>query len=421
MAHYYYKCFNCQTEYGASFIEDTLQYLCPKCGSAEKQMPLQGVLTVEYAYDSLKKYLVRDKFISSEPGNLTSYCELLPLTNRYGEFTNLPPGIVETLTLPSRPVSKYRFEEDEISILDDTRNPTLSLKDRASILVVLKALQKGIKEISAASTGNAGSSLAGICARAGLRPNIFVPERIPEAKRMQIQIYGANLNIVQGDYDQAFDLCLEISNELKWYNRNTAYNPLTIEGKKTASYDLFISMKGSVPDYIFIPSGDGVILSGIYKGFYDLLKLGWIEKIPALMCVQAEGSDAIARFIRANEFTYKPAESVADSICAGAPRNLYMAAHAVRSGCGEAVTVSDKEILQAQSIAAKQFGILAEPAAAASLAGYLKYRTFNDLSGKNIVLMFTGNGMKDISALLTNIGKAESFSADEIKKKLLNK
>ncbi len=157
--------------------------------------------------------------------------------------------------------------------MDDTRNPTLSYKDRASSVVVLKALEMGINEIAAASTGNAGSSLQEYVHDLGLKARIYVPKNIPDAKRIQIEAYGAKLEIVDGDYDKAFDVCLEESKKNNWYNRNTAYNPLTIEGKKSAAYDIFISSKGNIPDIIFIPVGDGVIISGIYKGFKELLAL----------------------------------------------------------------------------------------------------------------------------------------------------
>ena len=260
----------------------------------------------------------------------------------------------------------------------------------------MKALQLGIKEISAASTGNAGSSLAGICARLGIKSHIFVPEKIPMGKRIQIQSFGANIYLVKGDYDQAFDLCLEISKAKGWYNRNTAFNPLTIEGKKSAAFDMFISLKGKMPDYIFVSVGDGVIISGIYKGLWELKQLGWINKIPKLIAVQASGSDALVRYIKTKKFVYKPAQTIADSIHAGAPRNLYMAADAVTNTNGLAVSVTDSEIIDAQRKSAKEFGILIEPAAAASFAGYLKLIRTNSISPKaKSLLMFTGNGLKD--------------------------
>jgi threonine synthase len=229
-----------------------------------------------------------------------------------------------------------------------------------------------------------------------LKSSIWVPENIPQNKRIQIQAYGAEIHLVQGDYDVAFDTCLEISRQLKWYNRNTAYNPLTIEGKKSGAYDLFILSGGKLPDLIFVPVGDGVVISGIYKGLWELKKMGWIEKFPRLMAVQASGSAALVRFLTDNEFVYSAAETIADSICAGAPRNLYMAAKAVTDTHGSAITVSDKEIMTAQQLIAHKLGILAEPAAAASLAGYLKVQS--ELEGK-ILILITGLGLKDVASL----------------------
>jgi threonine synthase len=284
--------------------------------------------------------------------------------------------------------------------MDETRNPTLSYKDRASLLVTLKALELGITEISAASTGNAGSSLAGICARLGIKSHIFVPSSIPETKRIQIQSFGANIYLVEGTYDDAFDLCLEVSATKKWYNRNTAYNPLTIEGKKSAAYDIFISSKGKLPDIIFIPVGDGVIISGIYKGFAELQELGWIDKLPKLIAVQADGSDALVRYLEKNIFDFVPAKTIADSISAGAPRNLYMAADAVKSTNGTAISVSDEEILSAQKELAQKFGIIAEPSSAATLAGFKKINEAGHINPDEIVmLLITGNGLKDSGVL----------------------
>ena len=252
------------------------------------------------------------------------------------------------------------MKTENLWVMDETRNPTLSYKDRASSLVVLKAIEMGINEIATASTGNAGSSLAGICKRLGLKARIYVPKNIPDAKRKQIEDYGAKLEIVDGDYDKAFDVCLEDSKKNNWYNRNTAYNPLTIEGKKSAAYDIFISTKGNIPDVIFIPVGDGVIISGIYKGFKELLTLDWIDKLPKLIAVQSTGSDALVRYLETGKFEFKPANTIADSISAGAPRNLYMAADAVKESNGFAIAVTDEEILSAQKEFKKETGIFCE-------------------------------------------------------------
>ncbi|MDZ7377005.1 MAG: pyridoxal-phosphate dependent enzyme, partial [candidate division KSB1 bacterium] len=213
-----------------------------------------------------------------------------------------------------------------------------------------------------------------------------------------IQSFNASVYLVDGNYDQAFDLCVEISKQKNWYNRNTAFNPLTIEGKKSAAYDLFIAMKGELPDDIFVPVGDGVVISGIYKGLWELLQLGLIERLPKLMAVQAIGSDALVRYLKTNHFKYQAPKTIADSISAGAPRNLYMAAQAVKASGGEAMVVSDGEILAAQRLLAQEMGLLVEPAAAASFAGYLKFKEKISANEKAL-MMLTGNGLKDVQVL----------------------
>ena len=315
-------------------------------------------------------------------------------------FQNFKSDQLIKLALPPDQHLKYTIDKKEFWILDDTRNPTLSYKDRASSLVALKALELGINEVAAASTGNAGSSLAGICARLGMRARIYVPKNIPDAKRIQIEAYGAELTKVDGDYDKAFDVCLEESKRNNWYNRNTAYNPLTIEGKKSAAYDIFISSQGNIPDVIFVPVGDGVIISGVYKGFKDLLSLGWIDKLPKLIAVQSTGSDALVRYFNTGKLEYKPADTIADSISAGAPRNLYMAANAVKESNGIAIAVTDEEILSAQKEFIKQTGILCEPSCASVYAAYKRLITHNKIrSSEKTLLLITGNGLKDVEAL----------------------
>ena len=397
MQRYYYKCSQCGAEYSPSEIEDNFVYLCPKCGSTKKNQPLEGVLTLQFDYDYLRKKYTTEFFRNLTAGKFWDYAELFPLEMK----NNLPNKISEEklarLSLLENPVLKYA--EENILLMDETRNPTFSYKDRASALVAVKAVQLGVDFIAAASTGNAGSSMAGISARLGLKSKIYVPQNIPEAKRIQIESFGAELVRVNGDYDLAFDVCLEDSAKNNWYNRNTAYNPLTIEGKKSAAFDIFIALKGELPDNIFVPVGDGVIIAGIYKGFFDLKKLNAIEKIPRLIAVQAEGSDALARYLRTGKFEFVPANTIADSISAGAPRNLYLAADAVKSSGGFAIAVSDAEILSAQQTLARKFGILSEPSSAATYAAYLKVKNDKTVYGKANLLLITGNGLKDVEAI----------------------
>jgi threonine synthase len=395
MSKYIYKCFNCLREYSSKKVESSFLYLCPNCGKTKKNQPLEGVLTLEYDYNDLKKKISKDEFLKLFPGKFWLYPELWPLN-----FKNFTDDQLSKLALPADPLYKLTIDGKDLWLLDDTRNPTLSYKDRATSLVVLKAIEMGIHDIAAASTGNAGSSLAGICARLGLQSIIYVPKNIPEEKRIQIEAYGAKLEIVDGDYDKAFDVCLEESKKNNWYNRNTAYNPLTIEGKKSAAYDIFISSLGNIPDVIVVPVGDGVIISGIYKGFKELLALNWIDKLPKQIAVQAKGSDALFRYLNTGKFEYRPANTIADSISAGAPSNLYMAADAVKESKGFAITVTDGEILSAQKEFIKQTGILCEPSSASVYAAYKKLLTEDKLNSTDkILLLITGNGLKDVEAL----------------------
>ena len=394
MKNYIYKCSNCESEFQANEIENNLIYLCPKCGKAEENQPLKGVLQIEYDYNSIREIISQENFLKLESGKFWLYPELWPI-----DFLKVDNSLLEKLSLPSSTLIEYQTNDISFSILDETRNPTLSYKDRASSLVALKAIEMGITKIATASTGNAGSSLAGICARLGLTSHIYVPKNIPDAKRIQIEAYGANLVIVDGDYDLAFDKCLEDSKTNNWYNRNTAYNPLTIEGKKSAAYDIFIQTNGNIPDTIFVPVGDGVIISGIHKGFVELLKLGWIEKLPQLIGVQSKKSDAIVRYLNNEVFEYQPATTIADSISAGAPRNLHLAVKSIKDSGGMAIAVSDEDILTAQKEFIKSTGVLCEPSSATTYAAYKILQDKNMLKDKSVLLLITGNGLKDIESL----------------------
>jgi threonine synthase len=198
---------------------------------------------------------------------------------------------------------------------NDGLNPSGSLKDRASFLVVAEATRLGDGRIVAASTGNAASALAAVCAAAGKEAIIFVPATAPRAKLVQILLYGATLIPVAGSYDDAFRLSLEFTYSEGGLNRNTAYHPLTIEGKKTAGLEIFAQNGLKVPDVIAIPVGDGVILHGVYKAFADLRSAGLITALPRLLCVQSERSDAIHRYFTTGNYADAPSpDTYADSI-----------------------------------------------------------------------------------------------------------
>jgi threonine synthase len=383
-----YKCNDCDREYSTF---GTL-YLCPWCSTGNsKTAPPKGVLRILYDYQQIRKNIAGFADLTNN-----GFINILPI-NKIGSLPPLRVGNTPLYPLAELDGSRLPFS---LRLKDDSQNPTWSFKDRASALVSAFAKEKKLGIIVTASTGNAGSSLAGICSSQKQKAVIIVPEKAPLAKLTQIIMYGATLIPVKGTYDEAFELSVKATEEFGWYNRNTAFNPLTIEGKKTVSFELFGQMGNLVPDRVFVSAGDGVIASGVYKGFEDLLELNLIDRMPVMVVVQSEKSDNLVRNIGKKDFTVIPSTTVADSISVDIPRNFYMARHFIQKYNGETLTVSDDEILAASKSLSGNTGLFAEPAAAAAFAGLLSYMKQGLIpSGSSNVVLLTGSGLKDLKAV----------------------
>jgi threonine synthase len=383
-----YKCVNCGKEYSTS----TVVYLCSDCSRQNTtNAPLCGLLSVLYDYDHIKKTCPGFDDLKEE-----NFVSLLPIRN----INSMTPLRVGNTPLYSSARPDGKQLPFRVHLKDDSQNPTYSFKDRASALVSAYALENGLETIVTASTGNAGSSIAGICASHNQRAVVLVPETAPIAKLTQIMMYGATIVPVKGTYDEAFDLSIKATEEFGWYNRNTAYNPFTIEGKKTVSFEIIEQLHFRVPERIFVPVGDGVIIAGVYKGFEELLKLNITDSMPVIVAVQAEGSDNLVRNLNSEYFRIIPSVTIADSISVDIPRNFHMARKFIRKYEGEAITVSDEEIVAASSVLSKNTGLFTEPAGAAAFAGLLSYIQDGkiDDDSDNVVLL-TGSGLKDIKPL----------------------
>jgi len=267
--------------------------------------------------------------------------------------------------------------------------------------VLGRARELKLSTVAAASTGNAAASLAALAARYGLDAVVFAPRAAPRAKLRQIQAYGARLYLVDGNYDRAYDICLEAVRERGWYSRNTGHNPYCGEGKKSVAVDITLQSVPRSPDFVFVPAGDGCILGGAHKGFLDLQLFGHLESLPRLVAVQAEGSSAIADAWRENrEIRPVTAKTLADSIAVDLPRDGLKALRALRDTDGFAVTVSDQEILEALRDLARLEGIFAEPAGAASVAGLRKAVASGLVDpDAEVIALITGSGLKDQDAL----------------------
>jgi threonine synthase len=389
---------------GKVYAPGDVRYVCPDHGS-------EGILDVVYDYDAVSSAFSRARLAADGDRSLWRYRPLLPVEAE----SAVPPLQVGWTPLYPAPRLASSIGLRRLWIKDDSRQPTGSLKDRASAIAVVKARELGAEVIATASTGNAAAALAGLCASVGQRNVIFVPATAPEAKVAQLLAFGAFVLLVDGTYDAAFDLCLEASSRFGWYNRNTGYNPYMTEGKKTAVYEICEQLAWQEPDSIFVSVGDGCIIGGLHKGLKDLAALGWIGKIPRLFGVQAAGSaalyDAWQRGLEGMDMKPIEAKTIADSISAGLPRDRVKALRAVRETGGAFVAVSDEEILRSIPALARGCGVFAEPAGAASFAGLVKAAAEGLVSAEDrIVVLVTGSGLKDVRSVVKAVGQPMRIS-----------
>jgi threonine synthase len=368
--------------------------VCPDHGN-------EGILDVCYDYGRIHSHISRESLASNRDSTIWRYKPLLPVA---AEAT-VPPLAVGWTPLYKADRLAAELGLGSVWLKDDGRNPTASFKDRASAIALVKAQEKKAEIITTASTGNAAAALAGLCASVGQPNVIFVPKSAPQAKVAQLLVFGSTVMLVDGTYDDAFELCLAAAEEYGWYNRNTGFNPYMTEGKKTVSFEIAEQLHWQAPDVVFVSVGDGCIIGGVHKGFKDLLALGWIEQMPRLIGVQAEGSNFLAEAWANDEdvLTKSPiqAQTVADSIGAGLPRDRMKAMTAVRETNGAFITVSDEEILAAIPKLARGCAVFAEPAGAAAYAGLEKAVAQNLVqASERIVVINTGNGLKDVRSAM---------------------
>lgn len=369
-------------------------YVCPDHGN-------EGILDIQYDYDEVKKTLPKAKLEHTKDCSIFRYGPLLPI-NENCVTPNIPVGGTPLVYCKAM---ADQFGVKHLYIKDDGRLPTSSFKDRASAIALAKASEANAKILTTASTGNAAAALSGLCATIGQANVIFVPATVPRAKIAQLLMFGSKVMLVEGSYDDAFDLCLEAASEYGWYNRNTGFNPFMTEGKKTCAFEICEQLSWKAPDVIMVSVGDGCIIGGIHKGLKDLFALGWIDRIPRLIGVQANGSSYMYQaWKKGEDILSKPsvhADTVADSICVGLPRDRIKALHAVHETNGAYLTVSDEEIVCAIPDLARQTGIFAEPAGAAAWAGFKKAADQRILKNdETVVIINTGSGLKDINSAM---------------------
>ncbi|MDD3339093.1 MAG: threonine synthase [Lachnospiraceae bacterium] len=390
-------CVKCGAEYEATPNVTT----CKKCG---------GILDIKYDYNYIKSQVSPSVMSDRRDNSMWRYKEFLPV-----EGTSKVPK----LRVGWSPFYEEKRLAEQLGIAklyvkDDGINPTGSLKDRASAMAVVKAEEAGRTTIACSSTGNAASSLAGNAAAAGYETFIFVPERAPKGKVAQLMMFGAHVISVKGSYEDTFRLSAEAIDRWGWYNRNAAINPYLMEGKKTVSLEIAEQLNWKMTDYVAISVGDGCTIGGVWKGFKDLYAAGFIDKLPKIISVQAEGCHPLNRAIEEGKDWYPMEENtLADSIAVGVPRNPDKALNAIRESKGLVINVSDEEILAAMRLLGRTCGVFAEPAGATGTAGVKKGIEKGMIpKDATIVSVVTGSGLKDVNNAIKAAGEPMAIEPD---------
>lgn len=392
-----YRCNLCGQEYGP----EDVTYVCPKDN---------GVLDVVLDYAAIKGTTEPGDVLASKDFSIWRYLPLLPVSDPGYAGTPLRAVGWTPVFTPKKLARKLNLRQ--LWIKDESRNPTASFKDRASAVLVARAREIKAAVVVTASTGNAGAALAGMSAAAEVSSVIFAPKTAPPAKVAQLLVYGSRVLLVDGTYDDAVELSRQAADEFGWYCRNTGYNPFTAEGKKTAAFEIWEQVLAAEKLErllcVFIPVGDGNIIAGIHKGFKDLHELGWLERMPRIFGVQAEGSAAIANAYEAGAEVIEAvqADTLADSISVNLPSDGLRALRAATQTGGGYVKVSDAQILTAIAELGR-YGIFSEPAAAAAFAGLRKALESGLIgAGDPVMVLNTGSGLKDVNAARKAVAEA---------------
>tara|TARA_B100000315_G_scaffold115348_1_gene105911 strand:+ start:17210 stop:18454 length:1245 start_codon:yes stop_codon:yes gene_type:complete len=380
------QCIGC----GKSWPLAEERYQCKECGD---------LLEVVYDLPVLSKQIDRSAWEKRRFG-VWRYRELIPVGNNRTEITLGEGGtnlyeckrLGEELGLP------------HLYVKNEGENPTGSFKDRGMTVGVTRALEIGVRTVVCASTGNTSASLAAYTARAGLRCVVLIPTgKIAFGKLAQAMIHGALVVQVQGNFDEALNLVFQLCRRHKEAYLLNSVNPFRLEGQKTLAYEVWEQSMGTEPDVLVTPVGNAGNISAIWKGFSELNSLGFLEKLPRLFGVQAEGAAPIAESVKKGrkDIIMKDApETIATAIRIGAPISWKKALRAIYGSNGGAEIVSDEEILTAQRLLARYEGLFVEPASASPIAALKKMLNAGMISRSDrIVCVATGHGLKDPDAV----------------------
>jgi threonine synthase len=385
------RCISC----GAEYPDDEIIYTCNQCGSI-----LEVVCQPDVSKDVFK-------------------CRKSTMW-KYKEFMPVDPSRIVSLDEGGTPFCKCdKLGKElgvELYVKVEGSNPTGSFKDRGMSVGITKAIELGVDTVGCASTGNTSASLAAYAARAGLKCVVLLPAgKVALGKLAQAMFHGAQVLSVRGNFDQALEAITQLALQGQLYLLNSI-NPYRLEGQKSIGFEIVDDLGWKSPDRIILPVGNAGNISAIWKGITEFQKAGFIDDLPRMTGIQAEGAAPIARAVREKHDDIVPVENpetVATAIRIGAPVSAKKAIRAIYESDGLAETVTDEEILSAQKLLAQTEGIGVEPASAASIAGLKKLVDSGKIDkGEQIVCVVTGHVLKDPNIAINACEEPVEVDAD---------
>ncbi|MBS7654948.1 threonine synthase [Candidatus Bathyarchaeota archaeon] len=384
---YFFNCINC----GFKFESEEIEYYCPKCND---------LLEILYNLEKLRNLVSREK-LEERVLSVWKYKELLPIKD-LSKIVSLGEG--GTTLHKCENLSKI-LNLKNLFVKNEGENPTGSFKDRGMTVAISKALERNIKIVACASTGNTSASLAAYAAKAGIKSVVLIPEgKVALGKIIQAIIHGAKIIQINGNFDEALKAVKELVKAYPQTCLLNSINPFRIEGQKTLAMEICSQLGYNAPDAVILPVGNAGNISAVWKGFYEFKELGLIQKVPRIIGIQADKAAPLVKAFKEgrNEISIiSNPETIATAIKIGAPASWKKALKAVKHSNGLLEAVTDDEIIEAQKLLARREGIFVEPASAASIAGLKKLLENNQLNGyENIVCITTGHGLKDPETVL---------------------
>jgi len=395
------KCISCGEEYDVNEII----YTCKKCDS-----------TLEVIYNPD----VSKEIFNCRKSTMWKYKEFLPVDE----------SKIVTLDEGGTPFCRCNKLGDKLGIdlyvKVEGSNPTGSFKDRGMSVGITKAVELGVNTVGCASTGNTSASLAAYAARAGKRCIVLLPSgKVALGKLAQAMFHGAEVISVRGNFDEALETITSLALEGQLYLLNSV-NPFRLEGQKTIGFEIVDDLGWKSPDRIILPVGNAGNISAIWKGIKEFHEAGFMDDLPMMTGIQAEGAAPIVNAVRKGKNSIEPVtnpETIATAIRIGAPVSAQKALRAIYQSNGFAETVTDDEILDAQKLLARTEGIGVEPASAASIAGLLKLADNGEIDkGEQVVCIVTGHLLKDPNTAINACVEPLEIDADvKTLSKIINK